>query len=406
LYAEGNVRVAGVLPPASSPTPNQYYVDATNRFYDLSIVSGGTIYIEGDVMSPWTYQNNGGLWPTALTSASDLRNTSLALIARDHVCLNLTAFGARYDPAAITNPSPLGSSVWNVPDVNCWNTTLGQGTAFWFRSWQPTGTALTYLRHAGQSSPTGIWNDGTGINRVYSVANLYVDNTDDGVANGANFNWGAGVNFQFSNPIDPSLPAIVAGLSASDRTLDNPAPAMNWEVSVRNLTASLSWGGVRNYIVLTVPVAGSTNDYRLAGFQVLPSKINLDALVFAQEGSWFVLPGPWFNGAWNNTGNDVDNTGPLTTVPSYRMALGAIPAASGGAAQPAIVFNGAITESHTAALGDAHDWLSKWSGPQALISYTFDGGLRATPYYDAGGNKLPRIPKLPCPPGLIIWGKQ
>jgi len=446
IFAEGNVRVAGVLPPATSGDLERYCADQgtadpadDERYFDLTIVSDATIYIEGDVMSPKSYENNGGeiagsdYEPGG--SAGEIRNSRLALLARDHVCLNLTAAGVRLDPnaAGVTG-------AWSSPDSNCWNIAADQQVSFWFKTWQPAGSALVYLRHAGQATTATVWNDGAG-NRTYSRANLYVDATDNGTADGSNFPWdGANPDFLFSSPEDPTnpSPAITPDLRSSNRTLDRTNLQDRWEVSVRSLpgagAGAPAWAGVRNYLSVRAP-ATSTNPYRLAGFQVLPSRINVDALIYAQEGSWFVLPGPWFNGAWNYLGNYLAND-PVadvvgTGVPSYRRAVSSIPLINPdnpgfAICQPRVYINGAISENHTAALGDAHDWLSKWGGrslgfgaadPETTvtlaasdprISYIFDEALRSAVYEttNADGDSVglaPRLPKLPCPPGLIVW---
>jgi len=49
IYAEGNILIRGVLPPKRGAPAG--YLDAANRQrrFDLTVVSGGTIYIEGDL---------------------------------------------------------------------------------------------------------------------------------------------------------------------------------------------------------------------------------------------------------------------------------------------------------------------------------------------------------------------
>lgn len=395
IYAEGNVRVAGILPPATAAGLPQY-VDTKgtvspaddDRYYDLTIVSGGTIYIEGDLMRPDTYLANAGQ-PTL----GEARNSRLALLARDHVCLNMTAFGARYYAAGST------ANLWDATNQAFKLTANTQVLAFTFRSFQPTPSPLIYLRHTGILQPGQVWND-SGVDYFTAIA-LAV--------NGSALQWGAGgTTFAFNPNQTPSA-------NLSERVFEQP-PQTQWEASVRppaGAGVAFSGSGAINSLGFTVADSGvNINDYLLAGYQVLPSRINIDALIYAQEGSWFVLPGPWFNGSWAYTGNaiatdPVDDTA-YGGVPSFRMALGSIPLTS-GVPQPVIIVNGAITESHTASLGDAHDYLSKWSGPGALgalVNYAFDSGLRFPMYRDAAGNNLVRLPKLPCPPGLILWEEQ
>ncbi len=70
------------------------------RKYDLQIVSGGTIYIEGDLLSPASaklYTSSLGATPTAaqVMAWDQLNGSRVALIAHDSVCLNTTALNPR-----------------------------------------------------------------------------------------------------------------------------------------------------------------------------------------------------------------------------------------------------------------------------------------------------------------------
>jgi hypothetical protein len=398
IYAEGNIRISGMLPPATQVVPNKYYnIDLTGtvtRFYDLTVVSGGTIYIEGDLMSPGTYVNNGGQifdQPGDVpydpnTAVGMSRNSRLALLARDNVCLNMTAVGARLDPDPVNTTASWGSGYWALDpnDQITWN----------FHSFQPSPSPLLYIRHAGLiATPLpGVWTDATPT-YYPSFLSLTVGITA--------FDWGGTNYFQYH-------PTFAASLVQSPRVTDALATADQWEVSVRSIPGtSLISGAATPIVAMNSGVAGTYNNVAIAGFQVLPSRVNIDALIYAQNGSWFVLPGPWFNGDWDYPGSAVLGSG--TEVFSYDRALGSIPTEQGGNPQPLVTFNGAISENHTAAAAtDVRDWLSRWSGPQGLIQYSFDAGLRSAPYQaaDANGNLLGavlRLPKLPCPPGLILW---
>jgi hypothetical protein len=389
IFAEGNVRISGVLPPTWGNPNGEYFLDGTNRFFDLSVVSNGTAYIEGDIMSPNTYLANGGTI-SGYSAPDDIHNTRIALLARDHVCLNLTACGARLDTANTT--ATWSTDQWQLSATN-------PAVAWDFRSFQPMIAPLLYIRHAGLLGPFAAWT--TAPPPVDHPAFLKLTINTSTV-----FAWDGSSTLFGYHPTLYTPPNLTQSPCVTDA-----AAGSDWEVSVRALPSGITSGAI-NSIVASRDVS-SQNDVAIAGFQMLPAKINIDALVFAQEGSWFVLPGPWFNSSWNYLGSllpgdPVDDaaTGQTAGVPSYRMALGSIYLTTAPNNRPSIYFNGAITESHTAALGDAHDWLSKWSGPEAMINYTFDGGLRASQYTDANGNALLRIPKLPCPPGLLLWEQQ
>jgi len=392
LYAEGNIRISGMLPPATPTVPNQYRDPLTGyRFYDLTVVSGGTIYIEGDVMSPATYVNNGGqifdqpgVPYDPNTASGMIRNSRLALLATDNVCLNMTAVGARLDPDPANTTATWGSGYWalNPNDQITWN----------FHSFQPAVEPLLYIRHAGLIALPlpGEWTDDAIPTYYPSLLSLTVGITP--------FDWGGANYFQYH-------PTFAASPVQSPRVTDALAAADQWEVSVRSIPgASLINGAATPIVATNSGAAGTNNNVAIAGFQVLPSRVNIDALIYAQNGSWFVLPGPWFNADWPYTGSEV---GGFDAVPSYQICLGYISDTSGGAPQPLVAFNGAISENHTAAAAtDVRDWLSRWSGPERLLNYQYDAGLRSSSYQDANGNALLRLPKLPCPPGLILWEEQ
>lgn len=87
ILAAGNVRIRGMLPPS---VPG-------GREYNLTVVSGGTIYIEGNILTPRDYLGLG---------LNDPRNTHIALLAKDHVCLNTTQFYAPFAEGSVPSPPP------------------------------------------------------------------------------------------------------------------------------------------------------------------------------------------------------------------------------------------------------------------------------------------------------------
>jgi hypothetical protein len=86
IYAEGNVRIKGSLPP-SSP----------NRDYSLTVCSGATIYVDGNILTPEDTGLGAG--------------TRIGLLAEDYVCINPTQITApanigALDPAAVQEGDP------------------------------------------------------------------------------------------------------------------------------------------------------------------------------------------------------------------------------------------------------------------------------------------------------------
>ncbi|MCK4324262.1 MAG: hypothetical protein KAW89_07005, partial [Armatimonadetes bacterium] len=130
IYAEGNIRIKGRLPQGN---------------YHLTVVSGGTIYIDGQILSP---QDQGGRDADGpggtYTGVTDEENTYIALLARDCVVVNPTMLVPQFDKRETTvvaqdDPGenyPPGKH-WQMPPSNggVLNYTQSQ---FYFGA-QPTG---------------------------------------------------------------------------------------------------------------------------------------------------------------------------------------------------------------------------------------------------------------------------
>ena len=81
-----------------------------------------------------------------------------------------------------------------------------------------------------------------------------------------------------------------------------------------------------------------------------PMRVDVQALVYAQNGSWSILPGPWFSEDINNVNPDSTKPDPAN-YPRYHEPLNI-----------QLQFLGAISENMPAPIGDVADWTSKWSG--------------------------------------------
>ncbi|UCC67106.1 MAG: hypothetical protein JSV79_08130, partial [Armatimonadota bacterium] len=127
-----------------------------------------------------------------------------------------------------------------------------------------------------------------------------------------------------------------------------------------------------------------------------PLEVRIEAMIYAQNGSWIVIPGPWFN-------EDPDEFGLDPTAqdyPGYREPLNI-----------RILVYGAITENMPADLGTAAEWTSKWGGPygqgdQLFLSYQYDPLLR-WPRWDLESETwAPRFPNFPLTSEMLIWGER
>jgi hypothetical protein len=500
LYAEGNLIVKGNLPASldfadadgdgryeavldgsgrqrpggwvagAAPAPDtvRYYASAANRRYDLTIVSGGTVYIEGNLLGPVTRkakyaiaqpQPSDPCWQAmTAVNAGNPYDSKLALLAHDNVCLNPTKLFASATRAA--EESEDGSKAWRVranDPLEFTVTTAGDIT---------TSRMSLLLRHAGAAD----------MGLDYSVVRMKVN----------------GVDYHWTNPNAP-VPPVVANPALAGRydsrslvfgTPDTRVPTVTSGVldlrtpGWRPLVASVppgdlvdQWGGglyptdpmeqqtwdlldYRHYNQSALPAEFTANRFPLLGngagntirlewaegadylVGTAPSPSNtesvlasgtdlqVDALVYAQRGSWFIIPGMYFN----------DPSNPDT---SMRWPY----PAPGEPLDVHIVFHGAIVENHHAdaeaeeawtrhwrganlwyfdrdkngvadvledpALGgwDRDAW--RWTGRRLGIEYHYDATLLRPICYETDGtirSYRPRLPKLPVCPNVFSIG--
>ncbi len=120
-----------------------------------------------------------------------------------------------------------------------------------------------------------------------------------------------------------------------------------------------------------------------------PLPVQIEALVYAQNGSWFVIPGPWFN-------EDPDENDYTQAHPGYHEPLNI-----------RLNFVGAITENLPASMGDVADWTSKWAGMTGAtgpyLTYQYDPLLR---YSEVRGGSDLRFRNLPLTSDLLVWGER
>ncbi len=500
IYTEGNARVLGIMPPArdrfgrvganipANEVPNAYFgePDPTtgyrDRRFDLQIVSGGTIYIEGDLLTPGA----AGLIPN--TYADDKRYGSrLALLARDYVCVNTTALNPR--PAELFPPGRVhpgwADTIDRTYHYNDWypNYPPGGYPPYWsFRGpvmtdadavarypdpsaridpipTEPASLDLTYrnvrLQNTQLRSQLADLRLILGHSGAHSVADAkgnWVDvptpppapvppSTDEPSVDvsvsvgGVNLPWQQGgarytfvrpdelpdppgdnsghwyTNPDFSNltdddyleflpdqhqemrgihnPTAEPLPPLVSGndiISITSRVapirrvqmIDGVPTVTEWQVPPQDL------GYLLGPIAITPPRGA------------LPLPVEINALVYAQNGSWFIIPGPWFN-------EDPDELGLDPTqqqYPGYHEPLNI-----------QITFDGAITENMPADPGSVADWTSKWGGPvgrgvEGFLSYTYDP-LLGWPRWETQA-RVPylRFPNFLLTPELVIWGER
>jgi len=396
IFAEGNIRISGVLPRAARNP------DGTlRRDYNLTVVSGATIYIDGQILSPQDVD----------ATVPDEDNTKIALLARDHVCLNTTMLVPQRTsglvPAAPDDPAN--------PDPDKLHWDLAPGAGYLWSRWTFGGPVSGQVRLLVQHTAADPGPSGVGMN-IYDAGT------------------GAMVPFDF----DPG-PATWYVYTLAPPGVAFPGPGSNtvapaWETASWRIGPMLGLApGTPNAIAFfhrDPQLAPGSTDYwvkrwKLQEFvnygtsgspvwlpvRTLHAKVN--AVIYAERGCWFIIPGSYFD-----------------------------PEASGAAAARYrrynydITIRGAITENYTPPPEAVREWMDKWAYPSdwfqqggnwypswGTVRYIYDESLRAgrdqpLGQVVAGSNvrrsasnptsldwSRPRLPVLPVSPSLIYFGQ-
>ncbi len=356
IYAEGNIRIKGSLPPS---TPN--------RDYSLSVYSGATIYVDGNILVPEM---------TLLGS-----NTRIGLFAEDFVCVNATQLTAptnvdALDPTAVQEANPADGWYW----------ALNPGESI--------GVRLAFGRPpAGQ-------------------VNLIVKQcaADDSVETDVSLRLN-GTTYDFADrdlstaPYEPYF-RFVLGLAAPwisnsfypqyERLATSPNPTLPWRLDdvvdssgnqvFRRFGGAAGAAGAVNSVVLT---NWGQSKYCVKRFKVEDSAYGalhttIQAAIYAQNGSFFIIPGTYFDKTTFGTPDE-------QRFGRYNYDIWIL---------------GAVSEEHPAPPADAYQWMDKWT--------FFLGGNPYQPWvqYDPTLTRsstcnpnLPKLPKLPLGPGFVYVGE-
>lgn len=299
IYAEGNVRVFGVLSPdegtAQSPPRAARHI---------TIVSRRTAYIEGNLLkgSP---------------------QSSISVLAHDYVCINTTQFLAGPQPNDADALLPKADQTTGKYSYSLANTdTLTQDVSFGFTGSVPyLGNTALYI--SGTSNTTDTTGDPAVADFSLQSANLY----------NLNINFGQGTETRTTYP---GISAATTGLGSGD---------------IARLTLKRDTNG--------------TGDPQVERLAVLPMDIRIEAVLFAQTRSFFVIPGDWFN----TDGDDNLERLTSTTTPSARAAFAATPGLDddkkryplyGQPIDLKITVYGSVSEARPADIAAQSEWMRKW----------------------------------------------
>ncbi|HZP80479.1 MAG TPA: hypothetical protein VFB21_02460, partial [Chthonomonadaceae bacterium] len=372
LMAEGNVRVKGAYGVVTDASGG----GTTLRMgrVHLTIVSGGTAYIEGNVVKGDGYKGSDNVQHLE-------RASTCAILANDYVCVNTTMFMTpenqtnvwtrvpgdidAYDVAiGLSRPTFDMSWSFGVPYSDATYTTGGQPSPFFFllrhASEYPGPSYLNLLINPAQTLDAG-------LNPLYQFNIL-------GASPGT---------YILGQKFDPNTNTFLADDNSLFPSFEGrafPLRGTNNGVSVGNF-ASIAAPGLPNLFrfqpdqtvqtLQGVSFAGAT-DYLLGSAMVAPMDIRIEALLYAQNNSFFVIPGYPLNPNPADTAQAyVANnnrrpsyridpvSGNLQDSPEEKQAKDIFPFYN-DPVDVRITIYGAVAENYAASAGDQKAWMARW----------------------------------------------
>lgn len=448
LYFEGDVRVRGIIP--------------TNQ--QITVSSMGTIYIEGSI-------TKGDVLP----NGARINNTSsmLMLMARDFIAVNTTMF---FGP--IPGENPKAKNATPLPDTpNPVELDLSETSNLTLQA--------QFLREPSSGSPYAQTYAEWSGNEPLNARLLLSHSADDG---GPSFVGLDITPLSFSVPNSPTEPylfpasatfnqtafsvygtglvpvyALAGGLSAFPRfesvALPLTGPGSGIDGTGRRLTTGSVVPGAEYLLALNdetafnlrIEAAGvgpfSPKNYALARAAVVPHDIRIEAAMYAEEGSFFVIPGPPFNTNSEDTRerfNERVSSGGLASATLDRLQnFGAYPETPfyNEPLNVRITVVGAVSENMPPPMSQQAAWQRRWGWMPGLIGGTGQSipvahvpssisGFTADTLYvpnlivqydpvlglasldgnsplrvDSNGWVLPPMPRLPVSPTLAYFGE-
>ncbi|MCE5315700.1 MAG: hypothetical protein ABFD49_07945 [Armatimonadota bacterium] len=414
IYAEGNIRIRGMLPPNMQ----------------LTVVSNANIYIEGSILK---YRDpSAGPAPEGnyRTVGDSTGTCGIALLAKENVCVNTTQFFSPTSGVGDNIDNDNSVIVSNDPDSRL-RMLFEFGPHESELSDNLAGTYMLLLRHSGQygTSYINAW--------LNSRSNL----TDWGILY-LNTNWtlGSHTHTPPSSNGYPTLPRHVwavgdPGFNTSGWGIDSSYigevfPLIQGGDPVLNSNLNRHPGMLNDILIGLDQSSFTRNNYLFGGMAIQPMDVRIEALIYAQEGSFFVLPGNWFNPNPSDTQANYEDTrsrpGGRDEFPFFGDPL-----------DIRIIIDGTITENMPAMISDVNEWMSKWgkipehygstdtatTHPGEGLTFLYDDHA-GWPYKEVGttttlnvgvnsgtpirqdkyGRTLPLAPRLPVCTSLFYFG--
>ncbi|MFM7322745.1 MAG: hypothetical protein ACKO5K_14665 [Armatimonadota bacterium] len=381
IYAEGNVEVRGTVGGRDPETGELYERHVT-------VVSNENIYIGGNLL-------RDNLDGTVAGDAAVQGRSSIALLARNYVTVNTTGFLSPEEglvkaeepgsdaKALFLNAAP-GTSEFGFR-LNAGGIDSRNRSPWPVVSGQPGYAPMLFLRHAADTLAGTAIRIGGDINAVGVPDLISFVVPGRSVGPGSTTLLVGGPLQEVGAYTNDVIPLDTTRLYPTRTTPLAPSSA----VGIDNL--------LRIYYDASAGLENQA-DYRLTRFGVAPLDIRIEALVYAQERSFFVIPGPWFNPDPNDTYERYVLPDPARPGSSARLARAGDTAGQrridprfpfhGQPMDIRITFFGAISENLPAEVGDQGAWLEKWGW---IPNYYGSTGLPVAPGYPASGTEMPTV---------------
>ncbi|HZO87941.1 MAG TPA: hypothetical protein VFB38_06335 [Chthonomonadaceae bacterium] len=390
LMAEGNVRVKGVY---GAVTDSRDTTKPHLGRVHLTIVSGGTAYIEGNILKGDGYLDASGVQHLE-------RASTCAILAKDYVTVNTTMF--------LTPENQTNVFSRTTPDLDAFSVEIGLSRPTFDASFAFGVNPNLYTTN-GQTSPVFLLLRHAALNPGPSYINLLLNPALTTLPGGqqANpfypFNMnGPSLNGQqvpppqtymlglrFLQPPNNSIPIPVFDSASVTPNFEMRAFPLDIANTVNRIVTDPGYPNLLRFQTdQTAPAliqsfgitAPGASDYLLGGAMVAPLDIRIEALLYAQDNSFFVIPGYSFNPdpkdsrqAFLANGRrpsySIDPNGNVLDSQADKQAKDAFPF-YGEPMDVRITIYGAVAENNTASQGDQAAWMAKWGYIPAAFGST------------------------------------
>ena len=421
IYAEGNVRVHGILSPVE-PVGTGTGTQVIPRH--ITIVTDGTAYIEGNLLKGDP-------------------DSSISVLAHDYVCINTTQFlaGSNVEDPTGSSQTPVVPSQTDTLTLDADHSLLQEF------NFGLTGADTPATKYGASTLALYIAAGPAGPGSATADINI-TDATNTSVLQTVPLPWTFSTFTHLTYDLSSDATTLLSTPTATN-TFFNALGTDLFHLSVSKAP------GTENG-------ANNDQDVALERVAVLPMDIRIEAVLYAQTRSFFVIPGEWFNtnpddnlAKYLSTATRPDLSGLGTASTQYTAAYPSVSRFPmyGQPIDLKITIDGSVSEARPADIAAQTAWMQKWGwipqyhgslvlgaptemaghtlavaagqagqpaiglqiiyDPQAGYPYdpfsaTIGGAVVAAHYLrsDQYGRPLPFTPKLPVSTGLLYSGES